>query len=76
MRHHSEVSWPIYLDGLRVRVMHLNQWTVAGIKRHLHSNQRFQAVRIGHSHGTDLKPEAPGRSVNVKGVFNDPFLSS
>ena len=54
--------------------MHLNERTVARVKRHLHPDQGFQAVRVGHAHCPDLKPETSGGCVDVQGVLHQPLL--
>ena len=56
--------------------MHLNEWTIARVQRHLDPDQGLQAVRVWHAHGPDLKPETSGGCVDVQRVLHHPLLAT
>ena len=64
------------LDRFRVRIVHLIEWTVARVDRHLHPHQRLQPVRVRHPGGPNLEPEASGGRVDVEGVLHQPLLAA
>ena len=66
----------LYLYRLRVWIVHLNERAVARVQRHLDPDQRLQAVRVGHAHCPDLKPEASSGCVDVQGVLHHPLLAT
>lgn len=67
---------PTNLDRLRMRIVHLNEWTVAGVDGHLDAHQRLQPVRVRHPGGPNLEPEASGGRVDVESVLHQPLLAT
>ena len=62
------------LDGVGVRVVDLYHGTVAGVERELHSDQRFDPVRVWSPGPNHVVPEAAGTGVDVESVLHQAGL--
>ena len=62
------------LDGLAVRVVHLDERRVAGVDGHADADERLEAVGVGRALGAHHEAEGAGRRVDVERVLHGALL--